>query len=96
MVRRPVGVSRAPPNPRVMQQAHMHPHGMTGGGRMDQQWAAHPAGHYSANHNPGAAMFSNPAGHQQQGFMSLPQQQYRSHRSYPGDQYPPPRSPDAN
>ena len=93
-VRRPVGVSRAPPNnPRVM-PSHMSPHGQV---RMDQ-WPPHPS-HFPSSHSQGMAMFNNPA-HQQanSSFMSLPgQQQYRSHRSYTGgDQYIPPRSPDGN
>lgn len=93
-----MGVSRAPPNnPRVM-QSHINPHGVPH--RMDQWTAAHP-GHFPAmaNHNQGV-MFNNPAVHQQGNppFMSLPPQQYRGHRTYPGGdaQYPPSRSPDAN
>lgn len=91
-----MGLSRAPPNnPRVI-PGHMNPHVMTPPVRMDQ-WGPHP-GHFPANHNQGPAMFNSPT-HQQgnPSFMSLPGQQYRGHRNYPGGhQYPPPRSPDGN
>lgn len=92
-MKRPVGVSRAPPNNPRMMQGHTNAHGMAV--RMDQWPPGHP-GHYPVSHNQGAAMFSNPT-HQQgnPSFMSLPQ--YRGHRGYPGgDQYLPPRSPDTN
>ena len=89
-----MGVSRAPPNNPRMMPSHTNPHGMTTPVRVDQ-WQLHP-GHFPASHNQGAGMQYNPAPHQQgnPSFMSLPPQ-YRGHRGYP-DQYPPPRSPDAN
>ena len=74
-----------------MMPSHMSPHGQV---RMEQQWPPHPSSHYPSNQ--GMAMFNNPA-HQQanSSFMSIPGQQYRGHRGYPGE-YVPPRSPDGN
>lgn len=73
-------------------QNHMNsPHGVTPALRMDQ-WA-HPQ--FPNNHGQGVMFTSNPA-HQGTPYMSL-SPQYRSYRNYPGgDQYLPPRSPDAN
>ena len=87
-------MSRAPPNNPRMMPSHMSgPHGQV---RMDQQWPPHPS-HYQTSQ--GMAMYNSPA-HQQaaansSSFMSLPGQQYRGHRGYPGE-YGPPRSPDGN